>query len=245
MSKQPPNQTGNRLTRAEAKAAARSGSPDTPASGRRRSLLKAAASAAPVIATLPSGEALANASALQCVINVQQDNNPPEALVSPTLPDEDTWARVVGEIQTWTINNPDSSEGAPDEIAVQVYHIPRSGDATNIYVYGQNSAVGVPPAGSQFDTDAAVTGPAADPSPAFFLYQYDASNAPIEDATDVAVAPGGTLPTGCNFETGLENWSTSSVPPSADYCFYPMAVQTSPNSNGNIPLTHSCLTSFK
>ena len=36
---------------------------------RRRSLLKAAASVAPVLATLPNGAALANASAFQCATN--------------------------------------------------------------------------------------------------------------------------------------------------------------------------------
>jgi hypothetical protein len=61
-------QNRNPLAHADgAQPGASAGASDAPASGRRRHLLKAAASAAPLIATLPNGAALANGSAFQCL----------------------------------------------------------------------------------------------------------------------------------------------------------------------------------
>jgi hypothetical protein len=47
---------------------------EQPASADRRRLLRAAAVSAPVVATLPSGSAFANASAYQCVINARNED---------------------------------------------------------------------------------------------------------------------------------------------------------------------------
>ena len=62
----------------------------------RRALLKAAAAAAPIVATLPCGAALANTSAAQCIAN-NQAANPPEVdtPATPGGPQEDTFLRYM------------------------------------------------------------------------------------------------------------------------------------------------------
>ncbi|WP_200242146.1 hypothetical protein [Thiohalocapsa halophila] len=221
MSEQPPNQADNRRPKAEAKAAARSGSPDTPESGRRRSLLKAAASAAPVIATLPSGEALANASALQCVINEQNQAGPPVTVDIP-VPDDDTYVRVSGEVREYFT---EASNAGPGERRT-VYFFEGDVPQANILVN---------PDGSWFDD----TGWQQDNSQtreAAFLVQY---NATTTDPTTAEVN------TECELEVGTDSWTGIVTGPRApQHCFYPMAVKAPQGNAGNVPLTTSCLASF-
>jgi hypothetical protein len=75
-------------------------------SEQRRRILKVAATAAPVIATLPSGAAFANASVHQCVVHAAEREQAPADgfLYIPARPDDYVRAEAIKE--TWT----DSSE---------------------------------------------------------------------------------------------------------------------------------------
>jgi hypothetical protein len=213
-------------------------------SARRRQLLKAAASAAPLIATLPSGEALANASALQCVINQQEGRGgAPAGVLEAPIPSDDTFARVPGRILGYKIQLPDGSTQL-----VRVYQIPELPPGTGtITVYGNNSDLwsDAPVPGTWFDISAANF--AGIDNPAEFLMVYRDDPAPIGDKTDVAVTSA-LLPSDCDIVTGIPNWPGSPTSPtgptSPQHCVYPLAVQASPNAAGNIALAGSCLASF-
>ncbi len=122
-----------------------------PESNRRRNLLKAAASAGPLIATLPSGEALANASALQCVINEQEGgaNPPADPIVSNPPPPEDHYLRVDGEIRRY-LSFVSIANGGPGTGVIQVYYYNLNGQ--DILLVGDNgSAANIAPLGTWFD----------------------------------------------------------------------------------------------
>lgn len=92
-------------------------------SRNRRRLLKAAAASAPVIATLPSGAAMANSSIHECVIRAREHSNElihgqcadwidPEA--SGSLCASDTWVRVSAIFKT--VNTQFSLEGVGQDV---------------------------------------------------------------------------------------------------------------------------------
>lgn len=222
-----------------------------PKSNRRRELLKAAASAGPLIATLPSGEALANASALQCVINEQDATNPPaEGVVGVTVPADDRYLRVDGEIRLYrSLVSVENGGAGFGNIQVYSYQL----DGEDILVVGDNpNNATAAPLGSWFDL---TVDPAPIPlplatTPARFLYLYGTENTPITDAGDVNVDPITGMPTPDCSITGPA-WpgppKSPIGPTSPQHCVYPMAVQVLPGGSrtNNIPLTQSCLTSFQ
>jgi hypothetical protein len=212
------------------------------ASERRRSLLKAAASAAPVIATLPSGAALAGSSSLQCVIKEQNgDKSPPENIEEPQA---DHYARleVDSYIEIWRIQDPTNPAS---DIFVRVFHVTMDGE--EIYVYGDNTAPGVPIMGSWFDT-ASATGPFRR-NPAAFLYGYNATTSPLAEKDDLKVNPTTLLPSECVIDTDIPPWpgapESPAGPDDKKHCIFPFAVRADVDTPGNVPLTHSCLTSFQ
>ncbi len=195
------------------------------------------------MATLPGGEALAGASALQCVINEQTGvNERPDGVVPKNDPPEDGYARIAGFVETWII--PDPGNPASDTTA-QVFRV--TVDTEEIAVYGDNPSPPFPAPGSWFDESIAVIPVPIAKSEAEFLYQYNADPAPIQDRSDVDVDPNTLLPTNCTLENIVwpgppQSPAGPSVP---THCFHPMAVQAPQNNAGNVPLTYSCLASFQ
>jgi hypothetical protein len=211
-------QNRNPLAHADgAQPGASAGASDAPASGRRRHLLKAAASAGPLIATLPSGEALANASALQCVINEQEN---PTTLVE-TSDATDPYLRIDGFLV---------KDGSNNVIAYRITGAPFAG-GDGLYV---------DLSGNRID-------PASLPTPnteeaTQFLRVYGATNSPITGPEDVTVAVD-TTPSGCEIKSGLTGYSP--YPTAPDYCFYPVAApRPAFGAPGNVALTGTCLASF-
>jgi hypothetical protein len=219
---------------------------DAPILEQRRRLLKAAASAAPLVATLPGGEALANSSAMQCVINEQQHSpGPATPFVSDPRPEGDTYLRVPGIVQTWA-SSIGYSNGGPGQGLVQVFYFPdtTTGDAP-IWLVGQpQSGVTDPaPFGTWFNRSLPGVShqPALDVD-ALFLRMYD-----VNSAGDVAIDGSTMLPTDCTISSpawpGGATSPTGPQPP-PKYCYYPMAVQAPRDAIGNVPLTLSCIGSF-
>ncbi|HBG96418.1 MAG TPA: hypothetical protein DDY14_14130 [Chromatiaceae bacterium] len=213
-------------------------------SNRRRDLIKAAISVGPLIATLPGGEALANASALQCVVKEQDGTKAPPSGVG--VPLADNYLRVAGQTQLYRsfVRVEDGGAGQGN-ILVYRYEL----DGETILVVGDNptNSSAAPP-GTWFDlTVSPPPFPIGSPTPASFLLLYDANNAPITDKSDVAVDASTGMPTGCNMTAPI--WpgppTSPTGPQSPQHCVYPMAVQVAQDTPGNIPLTQSCLTSFQ
>ena len=229
-----------------AESGARKGIASPAVSVRRRGVLKAAVSAAPFVATLPSGEALAAASALQCVINEQTGAaEPPAPVVIAPVPPEDTYVRIVGEIRTYrSFVAAGSGGGGVGSIIVYKYTV----DGDDILVVGQNTNPSAAPLGTWFNLGVVPAPILLSTQPAHFLRLYDASPNPITAPGDVAVDAGTQLPTACTQSS--PNWpgppTSPTGPSTADgkHCFYPVAVQANVNQAGNIPLTQSCLLSF-
>lgn len=99
--------------------------------GRRR-LLRAAA-AAPLIATLPSGAAMANTSAYQCIVSTRNDSDrlPDGAggdYVVPPTPPTDTWVRFTSK--HYTVVYP---EQPPRQATRTYYYV----SATDKYYVGE------------------------------------------------------------------------------------------------------------
>jgi hypothetical protein len=221
---------------------------DMAPSGRRRRLLKAAASAAPLIATLPSGEALASASALQCVISEQNgDKSQPQGEEPETVPPRDNYARLSGRVEQWLVEDPSAPTERTDAI---VYYMVIDGE--DIRVWGENGA-GFPEPGTWFDPVSANAFPpvAVDDFPAEFLYLYQANTAPLATKSDLEVDAATILPAGCTIKSGI-SWpgpggtpATPSGPSAPEHCVFPMAVQANVGAAGNVPLTYSCLASFQ
>jgi hypothetical protein len=214
-------------------------------SSRRRDILKAAATAAPLVATLPSGEALANASALQCVINQKEGKEGfPDGRVAS--PPNDTYKRITGFIERWRIPNPSDPSVT---ILVFVYRVtdPLGQEVT---VYGDNTDQGIPtlPAeGRWFDTTIDDGRRLIRRGGAQFLYVYTADR-------DGNAVTNNSIPGDCTIDSSLGRWPTANSdgsavpagPDSPEHCFYPMAIQVQvpTNAPGNVALTLSCLASF-
>jgi hypothetical protein len=197
------------------------------------------------IATLPSGAALAQASAVQCVINEQVA--PPDDRPAGFTQTLDRYLRISGSIERWTEQDPATSTNYP----VNVYFIPdgNTGLGYDVRVYG-DPPVGfsLPPGrsvGDWFDKDLSLVSGPEDIESAAFLYLYGVESS-VEDPSDVNVVPGSVVPGGCNIAPGL-TWPDppspiGDAPPNT--CFHPVAVQTEAGAMGNVPLTHSCLCSI-
>jgi hypothetical protein len=243
--------------------------PTSPMPSRRR-LLKAASSM-PLVATLPSGAALANASSLQCVINEQNDPQQAPGTQLTATPNPDSYIRVDGRIQKWLIGGPDVASGGPGTagqvIDIYVYTI----NGQQITIVGDNpQSTSVAPAGTWFYPNAKLAGqnfahqyiPRSDTDEQTqFLYVYQSAGLPT---VGVSVDPATKLPTACDIPA-QPTWPGSNptnvcddangnpiaCPPTPDgpqapaHCVWPLARPvTSATQGGNIPLTHSCLASF-
>jgi hypothetical protein len=213
-------------------------SSDDAISRRRRGLLKAAASAAPFIATLPSGEALAAASAPHCVINRQNGRDTPSPVVFDSVPREDHYIRIPGSVQDYRIS--DASVGS-GPITVFQFTI----EGNSVTVVGDNPQnTSAAPRGTWVDP-ALLTDAINAAQPAQFLYLYNTTRFEVVDPElDVAVGNDG-FPSDCNITSPSWPPEATSQPEPPNYCFYPFAVQVDPNQAGNIPLTTSCLLSFQ
>lgn len=219
-----------------------------PTSTRRRALLRAAASAAPVMATLPNGAALASASTLQCV-TVEQAGNNAQGLVPDVF--LDNYMRIPGKLQRYIVPN---SSGTGTALALVYYvPVPEGGVTKHVYVYGSPNLVGETP-GSWFDPGA--TGVSLEQQiDADFLYVYYASQSPITSNTQIKINPSTGKPTECVLESipdwpgpidgraDTANWATGPSQPRD--CFFPIAIKADPDTAGNTPVTASCLTSFQ
>jgi hypothetical protein len=213
---------------------------------RRRQLLRAAASAGPLIATLPSGAALAQASAVNCAVAEQEASVGDQPAPVQNVLIDDKRVRIAGEVRLY------QSKTDPKDQPL-VYYIPAGTIApTEIFVYGDPA----PNAGEWFDTTDYTIVPGSAQAVGF-LVQYDASSYPVADASDIAVPTNptdpalATKPGACQI-TNAPDWSDDreagapvDTPTSPDYCFHPFAVQVSPEQPGNIPLAYSCLCSIQ
>ncbi|MCG6942230.1 MAG: hypothetical protein LJE69_13380 [Thiohalocapsa sp.] len=233
---------------------------NAPVSGARRHLLKAAASVGPVIATLPSGEAFAMASALQCVIKEQDGSqDQPQGVVA--VADADNYIRVPGRREEW-FSTKSTADGGAGVGIIEVYRFPDQ-DGNEVVIVGDNADTAVSPiapVGTWFDTSTSYFVRGEDK---LFLRMYYADPNPITGPSDVAVDVTGTdangyyyPATGCAISNPSSAWPgpTASPPTLAGpegapagpgtHCIYPLAVQADPTGPGNVPLTASCLLSF-
>jgi hypothetical protein len=216
----------------------------------RRKLLKAAASAAPVIATLPSGEALAMTSSLQCVIHEQDNSNKPQP--NPVVVNADQYVRVPGRREVWQSNTSVAAGGAGVG-QIEVYRIPDQ-DGNEILVVGDNLNTNVnpiAPVGTWFNPATAQPPSPSSSAERQFLRFYRADAFPIASSTNVAADPAPPyLSTGCGTSNPAGGWSQPPAPragPDGSIgrdCVYPLAVQADTRTPGNIPLTYSCMASF-
>jgi hypothetical protein len=205
---------------------------------RRRQLLRSAGVAGPLIATLPSGAALANASAVQCVIAEQQtDRVEPDGRVFAL----DKYVRVMGAVESWQLK---PSGGSP-AVAVRIYYLPATSTGLDfdVRVYG-DLRPDSKELGDWFDTADATTSTPLKSRDAAFLYEYKVANT-VPEKSDVSFIEGDLAPADCEVET--LDWTGSPFgdkPSSPEHCFFPMAVQVAPQQPGNVPLTYSCLCSL-
>ena len=96
----------------------------------RRSLLKAAAAAAPMIATLPCGAAVSLTSAAQCIVN-DQALRPPEVdtPATPGGPQDDTfvrymaWQRRCGRVLYYYVTTPTGSNWYKADVTSPPPHV--------------------------------------------------------------------------------------------------------------------------
>jgi hypothetical protein len=202
-----------------------------------------------MVATLPSGEALAIASSLQCVINIQQGaQDSPDAIT----PSPDNYLRVPGKLQIWSSSTSQADGGAGVGL-VEVYRFPDQ-DGQEIVIVGlnENTTPGqFAPPGTWFDTNTG--GFLVSSTDVYFLRLFGTAQNPILSAADVAIDPATGLATGCTIDlpSGPNSWMSPPAPrPGPDGtigrdCVYPLALpETDPQAPGNIPLSASCLGSF-
>lgn len=187
----------------------------------RRSLLRTAAATAPLIATLPNGAAMANASTYQCVVK-NSNETPPN-----TQPNIDTDMFVRVKAKTW-------DSFIPGEGPTKFYNFSSlDGSDTNITVdtkgnrYNQSPPTSPEPA----EIYLLVLYQPVDGDPMNGLY--------VENRIDPEISP---FPSQCTVKTGLNGW-TAPAPgaPAGAYCVYPIAQF---GDGGNMGATHSCLASF-
>ncbi len=229
-------------------------SDNAPASRMRRGLLKAAATAAPVIATLPSGEALANASTLNCVI-AEQDGSKPSP--QPVTSSADEYARFLGKIQLWVWTITTSGGDLQQTAIIYEMRIPDSGGVDKLVrVYGQGNPDTLPAAGTWFDPPSGAQMVPGLNLDAYFLYSYKTTQNPIMSNDDVLINEVTLLPDDCTlsdvFDDPANLWPGSSVDPDfadgpqvPEHCIFPMAIRVDAGEAGNTAITNSCLMSFQ
>jgi len=187
----------------------------------RRHLLKAAAYTAPLIATLPSGAARAQASAANCVIELQDnavDDAPAEVVAGDV---DDGYIRVDGTVQLC---------GLPGGRITDVYRFEIPGRSP--------SAVATDSDGNWVDTGTLT--PFGDEQPVRLLVLYY----PVPADGSLPVGASVTCDLKGNPPLDLNTWPTPTPQPPADptdtnYCIAPLA-EVSQGQPGNIGMTQSC-----
>lgn len=214
----------------------------------RRRLIQAI----PLVATLPSGVALAQASSLNCVIDEQlaepEGAAEAEGLVFTPKPDDDKYVRIPGLVQPYIVRN----EPGDTPYELDVYTIPNVGpDADTLTLVGQSDNPAAPDAGSWFDPDdfdlALEFGSEVD---AEFLYLYKVDSFPATSGS-VNFTPSGVpdvpgKPSLCDIEPSIQWPDGAGIPDGPNeekHCVFPVAVQVK-ESVGNVPLNGTCLTSL-
>jgi hypothetical protein len=225
-------------------------------SERRRHLLKAAVTAGPVIATLPSGEALAMASALQCIIKEQNGTNDVPDGAADT-PSTDNYIRIPALRESRALNTAgDGYKGLPAGTPFSIYRFfdPSRNEVT---VFAEDVTVGSVSTTKgtwfdQLDDDGnAISDLTSPPVLVELLRIYRADSNPITAPGDVAVDafstdPNGQGPsTGCNLNPDAD-WTDAprTLDNTGADCVFPLALQEPKNLPGNIAITGSCLASF-
>jgi len=185
----------------------------------RRQLLRTAASVAPLIATLPSGAALAQASASNCVLLEQEaaeKGEEPPAIAAST----DSYIRVPGSRTLYEFpydNINDEEKGTQKE----VYEFTVPGTQRNVSVDAQ---------GNWIDLSTAIKRGRGEPQ--YFLVLYK----PIGFQGKVTEL--------CDLENQVHFWPEGAPQASSpDYCIAPLA-KVSRSQPDNIPLNQSCMASF-
>ena len=186
----------------------------------RRSLLKAAASVAPFVGTLPSGAALANASAAQCAID-QQTQAAMGKPLPEVPPDSDNYVRV--RAITWFGDNP--TGGAP----IKFYQFTALDGTTSVRVDSKGNRFPIPGGPNPFEGI-----PQDRLTEVELLVLYQPADSPL---TRLELDADGITPSTCTISS-----SDFSAPPGT-YCIYPIAKLGQP-AFGNIGMTTSCLASF-
>jgi hypothetical protein len=195
-------------------------------SSNRRNLLKAAASMAPFVGTLPSGAALANASSVQCAIFLQGEAA--EGRPIPISDSPDHFYRVPAK--QWTTRIPPNFEPGT------VYQFtplstPGASPPPAVRVDGSGNALEIPP-----PPDDQIPSDAVD---VYLLTMYvpvdDPANVPLQQ---LELASDNITPATCNIPSG----KGFSAPPGT-YCIYPIAPLEG-GDFGNLGMSASCLTSF-
>jgi len=186
-------------------------------SNNRRNLLKAAATMAPFVGTLPSGAALANASSVQCALFQQAEAT--QGRPNPITTAEDTYYRVAAK--QWTTGLP------PNFDPVTVFQFTALDNSTVVRVDADGNNVVIPaPPNDQPPNNAADV---------YLLVLYVPKDDPL---TELDLVPSSTKPATCNIPSGAD----FSAPPGT-YCIHPIA-DLEGTAFGNMGMTGTCLASF-
>ena len=180
----------------------------------RRHLLRAAAVTAPLVATLPSGAAMANASSFQCAVVDQ--NKLPTAAINPQ---DDTFVRVQGK--TWTETIAGTGE-------VTFYNFTSLDGQDNVTVDADGNRYPTPAPLPQTATDIYL----------LVLYQPVGGDAINGLHVDDSEPP---LPSQCTVKSNLSGWTQAPDGSTGTYCVYPVADL---GAGGSMGITGSCLASF-
>jgi len=189
-------------------------------SSNRRNLLKAAASMAPFVGTLPSGAALANASSVQCALFLQGEAAEPRP--NPATTSMDNYYRVAAK--QWITSFPPLFEPAT------VYQFTALGTSTVVRVDANGNNLTIPPTNPN---------PPSGAVDVYLLILY----VPLDDPlTQLSLEDDGVTPASCNIASGKGFPDGTPVAPGT-YCIHPIA-RLEGGANGNMGMTASCLTSF-
>ena len=183
----------------------------------RRQLLRAAASVAPLIATLPSGAALAQASARNCVLLEQEAaerGEEPPAIAAST----DSYIRVPGSrtLYEFPYDNINDEEKAAQR------------DVYQFTVPGTQRDVSVDAEGNWIDLDKSQAIKIGNTEPQYFLVLYK------------SVGFEGKVTELCDLENRVHFWPEGAPQASSpDFCIAPLA-KVSRNQPDNIAQVTSC-----
>jgi hypothetical protein len=189
----------------------------------RRRLLKAAVGTAPLIATLPSGMARAQASVRNCVVQAQDEaaDGQPSGFIVDTNPGggpADGYLRIEGTAETWAL---------PDSTNKILYNFTVDGNQISVNAAGDWEEPG---------DDWSSIGS----SPVELLVLYRPSPEPPAPVTDIAAGVE-------QCELDDVDWSQTDLNPQPpQYCIWPIAkVQPIPQPGGNFGLAESCYCSVR